>query len=116
MFAYVSGPFSYVPFIMWKLRLVANNKYHPNNRPIYYVEIEIGSSILFIDLSFEEKVPKTDLTIKDKLDQQTKEILDKQNSEENEMWNMSFDGVVNREGAWAGVWINPPKSGTKLCP
>jgi ribonuclease HI len=31
------------------------------------------------------------------------------------MWNMSFDGVVNREGEEVGVWINPPKSGTKLC-
>jgi ribonuclease HI len=34
---------------------------------------------------------------------------------ENEMWNMSFDGAVSREGARAGVWINPPKVGTKLC-
>ena len=31
------------------------------------------------------------------------------------MWNMSFDGATNREGAWDGVWINPPKLGTKLC-
>jgi ribonuclease HI len=31
------------------------------------------------------------------------------------MWNMSFDGVVNREGAGVGVWINLPKGSTKLC-
>jgi ribonuclease HI len=31
------------------------------------------------------------------------------------MWNMSFDGAVSREGAGAGVWIIPPKSGTQLC-
>jgi ribonuclease HI len=34
---------------------------------------------------------------------------------ENEIWNMSFDGVVNKEGAGAGVWISPPKVGSKLC-
>jgi ribonuclease HI len=31
------------------------------------------------------------------------------------MWNMSFDGAVSREGAGAGVWINPPNWSTKLC-
>jgi ribonuclease HI len=31
------------------------------------------------------------------------------------MWNMSFDRAINREGFGAGVWINPPKVGTKLC-
>jgi ribonuclease HI len=34
---------------------------------------------------------------------------------ENEMWNMSFDGVVNKEGAGVGVWISTPKVGAKLC-
>jgi ribonuclease HI len=36
------------------------------------------------------------------------------NCMENEMWNMSFDGVVNKKGAGAGVWIIPPKVGTKI--
>ena len=31
------------------------------------------------------------------------------------MWNMSFDGASSREGVGFGVWINPPKIGTKLC-
>ena len=31
------------------------------------------------------------------------------------MWNMSFDGAASREGEGFGVWINPPKIGTKLC-
>ena len=34
---------------------------------------------------------------------------------ENEMWNMSFDGVVSKEGARVSVWINRPKVGSKLC-
>jgi hypothetical protein len=29
------------------------------------------------------------------------------------MWNMIFDGAINREGAGAGVCIKPPKSNTK---
>jgi ribonuclease HI len=31
------------------------------------------------------------------------------------MWNMRFDGAASREGARAGVWINRPKIGMKLC-
>jgi ribonuclease HI len=31
------------------------------------------------------------------------------------MWSMIFDGVVNKEGAGVGVWINPPRLATKLC-
>jgi ribonuclease HI len=31
------------------------------------------------------------------------------------MWNMRFDGAISREGFRDGVWINPPKVGTKLC-
>jgi ribonuclease HI len=31
------------------------------------------------------------------------------------MWNMSFDGSSRREGYGDGVWIKPPKMGTKLC-
>jgi hypothetical protein len=46
------------------------------------------------------------MTIKDKPDQQ--------NNAENERWNMIFDGVVSREGAWAGVWINPPNQVQKF--
>ena len=31
------------------------------------------------------------------------------------MWNVKFDGDASREGARVGVWIIPPKTGTKLC-
>jgi hypothetical protein len=86
---------------------MVSNKAQPNNHPIYSVETKIFSSIFFNDLSFEEEVPKTNMTIIEKPDQQ--------NNAETEMWNMSFDGAINREGAWASVWINPPKLGTKLC-
>jgi ribonuclease HI len=97
------------------LKYMVSNKAQLNNHPIYSMETEIGSSILFNDLSFEEEVPETDMAMKDKPDQQTEKFLDHQNKEDKEMWNMNFDGVVSREGARDGVWINPLKSGTKLC-
>ena len=31
------------------------------------------------------------------------------------MWNMNFDGVASKEGVGAGVWIIPPRIGSKLC-
>jgi hypothetical protein len=51
------------------LKYMVSNKAQPNNHPIYSVETKIGSSILFNNLSFEEEVPKTDMSIKDKPDQ-----------------------------------------------
>jgi hypothetical protein len=30
------------------------------------------------------------------------------------MWNMNFDGAATKEGDGVGVWIIPPKSGSKL--
>jgi ribonuclease HI len=66
-------------------------------------------------LSFEEGKPTTVMVVKDKNEHRTKQIIDQQNNAEDEMWNMSFDGAVSREGAGAGVWINPPKVGTKIC-
>ena len=53
------------------LMYMVSKKSQPNNHPIYSVENEIGSSIFFNDLSFEEEVPKTDMSIKDKHDQRT---------------------------------------------
>ena len=47
---------------------MVSNKSHPNNHPIYFVETDIGSSIFFNDLSFEEKVSETDMTAKDNSD------------------------------------------------
>jgi hypothetical protein len=95
------------------LKYMVSIKSQPNNCPIYSVENGTGSYIFFNDC-FEEEVIKIDRTIKDKHDQQVEEILDQQNSAENEIWNMRFDGAINREGEGVDVWINPPKLGTKL--
>jgi ribonuclease HI len=97
------------------LRYMVSIKTQPNNHPIYYVDTEVGSSIFYNNLIFEEGNPTTVMAIKDKTEHRTEKITDQQNSAEDEMWNMSFDGAASREGVGAGVWINPPKVGTKIC-
>jgi hypothetical protein len=81
------------------LKYMVSKKSHPHNHPIYSMETEIGSSIFFNYLSFEDKVLDTDMTSKDKSDQQIEKIPEQQDSAENEMRNMKFDGAINREGA-----------------
>jgi ribonuclease HI len=63
-------------------------------------------------LSFEEEDPNTVMTIKEKSNHQTEELTDQQNSEEDEMCNMKFDGAASREGEGVGVCIIPPKTCT----
>jgi hypothetical protein len=52
------------------LKHMVNNKSQLNNHPIYFVETELGSSIFFNDMFFEEKVLEIDMAVKDKYDQQ----------------------------------------------
>ena len=52
------------------LKYMVSNKSHPNNHPIYSMETELGSSIFFNDLCFEEKRPKIDMARKHRSDQQ----------------------------------------------
>jgi ribonuclease HI len=46
-----------------------------------------------------------------------KSVLEQENKEDEGVWNMDFDGAVNKEGAGEGVWIIPPdaNSNSKLC-
>jgi hypothetical protein len=96
------------------LKYMVSSKTQPNNHPIYSVDTEVGSSIFYNDLRFEEGNPTIVIAIEAETDHQAEEITNQQNSAEDEMWNMSFDGAASREGAGAGVWINLPKIGTKL--
>jgi ribonuclease HI len=54
------------------------------------------------------------MTVEDKVARREEECADLRNHTKNEMWNMSFDGAISKEGAGEDVWINPPKVGTKL--
>jgi hypothetical protein len=56
------------------LKYMVSRKSQPNNHPIYSVDTEVGSSIFYNDLSFEEEEPKTVMTIKDKSDHQTRKL------------------------------------------
>jgi ribonuclease HI len=97
------------------LNYMVSNKRKPNNHPIYSIDIEVGSSIFYNDLCFEEEDPKTvELPVKDEVDHQAGQISEPKHDEDEEMWNMNFDGAENKEGDGAGVWIIPPKSGSKF--
>jgi len=94
---------------------MVSSKTQLNNHPIHYVDIEIGSSIFYNDLSFEREEPTTVMIVEDKIVHRAKECIDSRKHVENKMWNMSFDGAINKEGVGASVWINPPKVGSKIC-
>jgi hypothetical protein len=85
------------------LKYMVSRKTQPNNHPIYSVDTEVGSSIFYNNLSFEEGKPTIVMHVKDKTEHRTKEIVDQQNNTTGEMWNMSFDGAASREGVGAGV-------------
>jgi hypothetical protein len=44
------------------LKYMVSNNMQPNNHPIYFIDIEVGSSIFYNDLSFEEEEKKTIMT------------------------------------------------------
>jgi hypothetical protein len=96
------------------LKYMMSSKTQSNNHPIYSVDTKIGSSIFYNDLSFEEREETIVMTVEDKVARHAEECVDQRNCTENEMWNMSFDGSISKEGFGVGVWINPPKVGTKL--
>jgi hypothetical protein len=52
---------------------------------------------------------------KNELKQQMEELSEQQGDAEDQIWKMNFDGVVCREGARVGIWINHPKGDAKLC-
>jgi hypothetical protein len=96
------------------LKYMVSSNMQLNNHPIYSINTEVGSSIFYNDLSFEEEEPMVIMTIDDKLVRQATECTDMRNRVENEIWNTSFDNAFMKEGAGVGVWINPPKVGSKL--
>ena len=48
------------------LKYMVNNESQPSNHPIYSVETEMGSSIFFSDVCFEEKEPEIDMAEKER--------------------------------------------------
>jgi hypothetical protein len=58
------------------LKYMVSSKTQPNSHPIYFVDTEVGSSIFYNNLSFEEGEPTTVMAIKDKNEHRTEEIRD----------------------------------------
>jgi len=56
------------------LKYMVSNKAQLNKHPIYSLETELGSSIFFNGLCFEEKGTEIDMVVKDKSDQQIEKI------------------------------------------
>jgi hypothetical protein len=67
------------------LKYMVSSKTQLNNHPIYYVDTEVGSSIFYNELSFEEEELTTVRDIKYKTDHQIEEITNQQNNAEDEM-------------------------------
>jgi hypothetical protein len=97
------------------LKYMVSRKMQPHNHPIYTVDTEVGSSIFYNDLSFEEEEPTTITTTDEKTVRETIECVDPKDRAKDGVWNMIFDGAVNREGDGADIWVSPPEASTKLC-
>jgi len=49
------------------LKYMVSSKTHPNNHPIYSIDIEVGSSIFYNDLGFEENETTMIVTVDDEV-------------------------------------------------
>jgi ribonuclease HI len=80
-----------------RLAYLVSDHENPTNHPIYVVEDDLGSSIFHMsDEMAEVSVRKTTTAVED--------------SENNFVWKMYFDGACSREGSGAGiVFISPTK-------
>jgi hypothetical protein len=58
------------------LKYMVSNKTQPNNHPIYSIDTEVGSSIFYNDLSFEEEEPTTIMTVDEETAWETTECAD----------------------------------------
>ena len=74
---------------------MVSNAEQPNNHPIYSLDTELGLAIL---LNEEEE---------EHLDLQNLSFVPTQVQLE-DLWNVSFDGAVCKEGARAVVWMQLP--------
>ena len=93
-----------------------NNREIPENHPIYSVDTDMGSSMLFNEVVPQKVEPEPEDSESNKSDYQT--ALTHPDSgpddappteEPSDGWRrMSFDGAASKEGAGVGVLIKPP--------
>ena len=99
-----------------------NNRENPENHPIYFVDTDMGSSMLFNEARPQKDEPEpTDNGSSESDYQSAGTDLD---SESNDVpltqepsdgwWRMSFDGAASKKGAGVGISIKPLVGEPKL--
>ena len=101
---------------------MVSNRENPENHPIYSIDTDLGSSMLFNEVGPQKDEPKpadsggsesdyqgvgTDLDSEFDNVPITQELSDG-------WWHMSFDGAANKRGEGAGISIRPPIGEPKL--
>jgi ribonuclease HI len=97
------------------LKYMVSSKTQPKYHPIYSINTEMGSSIFYNDLSFEEEEPIAVMKVDEETVWETIECADLKDYTKNMVWNMCFDDAVNRQGVGANIWVSPPEVGIKMC-
>ena len=105
-----------------RLAYMISNRENPENHPIYSVDIDMGSSMLFNEVVPQKDELEPEDSGSSELDYQSaKTDLDNRshNAPSREepsdgWWHMSFDEAARKEGAGVGVLIKPPIGEPKL--
>ena len=105
-----------------RLAYMISNKENPKNLPIYFVDTNMGSSMLFNEAGPQKDEPKPTDSGSNESDYQSAQTysnggLDDVPSREEPndgWWHMSFDGAASKKGVGVGIWIRPPIGEPKL--
>ena len=105
-----------------QLAYMINNRENPKNHPIYSIDTNMGSSMLFNEVVPQRDEPEPEDSGSSESDyQSTQTSLDGGSDDaplveesNNGWWHMSFDGVVGKEGVGASVLIKSPMGEPKL--
>ena len=105
-----------------RLVYMISNRENPENHPIYFVDTDMGSSMLFNEVVPQKDDPEPkDSGSNEPNCQSAQTKLDSGSDDaplieepSNGWWYMHFDGAANKEGAGAGVLIKSPIGEPKL--
>ena len=95
---------------------MVSNRENPENHPIYSVDTDLGSSMLFNEAGPQKDEPKladhgsseSDYqSARTNLDSESDDVPVTQEPSEG-WWCMNFDGAASKKGAGAGISIRPP--------
>jgi len=75
----------------------------PHNYPLYSINSDLDSFILYNDGDINNQVINTETEIS-KMDL-TQSQLTELNTPPKHLWNMSFDVSCSKDGARAGIWV-----------